>query len=82
MTQEEQIYRQSISYMKNIFGEIEDFSDVVDAFADGVRWADENPNIEIIKRIFDYAIKHTNILLTEDASKVEWEKLIKQAMEE
>lgn len=43
MTREEQIYSQSISYTRNIFGEIEDFSDVVDAFADGVRWADENP---------------------------------------
>lgn len=43
MTRDEQIYSQSISYTRNIFGEIEDFSDVVDAFADGVRWADENP---------------------------------------
>lgn len=43
MTREEQIYSQSISYTRNIFREIEDFSDVVYAFADGVRWADENP---------------------------------------
>lgn len=57
MTREEQIYSQSISYTKNIFGEIEDFSDVVDAFADGVRWADENPQFskeEFIKKACEW----------------------------
>lgn len=64
MTREEQIYSQSISYTKNIFGEIEDFSDVVDAFADGVRWADENPQFskeEFIKKACEW--------LEENASK-------------
>lgn len=73
MTREEQIYSQSISYTKNIFGEIEDFSDVVDAFADGVRWADENPQFskeEFIKKAREWlkenVSKYSYVIKVED----------------
>ena len=74
MTREEQIYSAAINDC-DLYGESDHFQ-----FTRGAKWADEHPNIEIIKHIFDYAIKHTNILLVENASKVEWEKLAKQAM--
>ena len=52
------------------------------AFMDGAEWADAHPNPEVIKKIFSYALKHTNILLAADENKVDWELLIKYAMEE
>lgn len=53
-----------------------------EAFIYGAEWADAHPNPEVIKKIFSYALKHTNILLAADENKVDWELLIKYAMEE
>lgn len=52
------------------------------SFITGAEWADSNPNPEIIKRVFLYALQNTNILLADDWDGVRWNLLIKKAMEE
>lgn len=53
----------------------------ISTFIDGAKWADSNPNPEIIKRVLLYAIQYTNILLADDWDEVRWNLLIKKAME-
>lgn len=55
--------------------------DQEESFIAGAEWADSNPNPEIIKKVFLYAIQHTNILLADDWDGVRWNLLIKKAME-
>lgn len=52
-----------------------------ESFIEGAKWADSNPNPEIIKKVLLYALQHTNILLADDWDKVRWNLLIKKAME-
>jgi hypothetical protein len=79
MTREER----SIEEAKNRFldDQIYPISKVY-AFVEGVKWADSNPNPEIIKRVLLYALQRTNILLADDWDEVRWDLLIKKAMEE
>jgi hypothetical protein len=79
MTREER----SIEEAKNRFldDQIYPISKVY-AFVEGVKWADSNPNPEIIKRVLLYALQRTNILLADDWDKVRWNLLIKKAMKE
>ena len=49
----------------------------------GTEWADQHPSVDTVKKIVCYALKYTNIMLAEDLENgVEWELLIKKAMEE
>lgn len=53
------------------------------AARDAFDWADPNPSVDTVKKIICYALKHTNIMLAEDLENgVEWELLIKKAMED
>lgn len=53
------------------------------SFIQGAEWADEHPSVDIVKKIICYALRFTNIMLTDDLENgVEWELLIKKAMEE
>lgn len=46
-------------------------------------WKDQCPSVDTVKKIVCYALKHTNIMLAEDLENgVEWELLIKKAMED
>lgn len=52
-------------------------------FMTGAEFADKHPSINTVKKILCYALKKTNIMLAEDLENgVEWELLIKKAMEE
>lgn len=53
------------------------------SFGCGARWADKHPSVDTVKKIICYALKYTNIMLADDLENgVEWELLIKKAMEE
>lgn len=41
MTREEQIRQMAKSYTQVVYGSLNDFSDITDAFVDGAKWADE-----------------------------------------
>lgn len=79
----EQICNRSMSYTKNIFGEIEDFSDITDAFADGARWADENPKMtkqdfinnakEFLKNTFNSRWGENSVYADMDLERLLWE---------
>jgi hypothetical protein len=45
MTREKEIEQHAKSYTLTVFGELDDFSDVTDAYIDGAKWADEHPNL-------------------------------------
>lgn len=46
-------------------------------------WKDKNPSVETIKKIVVYALRRTNIMLADDLeNEVEWELLIKNALNE
>lgn len=52
------------------------------AFVQGAKWADEHPNPNTIKRIFEFALGKTNFLIADNLDSIDWDKLVKQAMEE
>lgn len=75
MTREEQIentaYRSSFN------------SDDWGPFIRGAEWADKHPSVDTVKKIICYALRFTNIMLADNLEEgVEWESLIKKAMEE
>ena len=84
MTREKQIRKEAIevTYLAQFGHSGRDMLVAYDAFILGAKWADGNPNPEIIKRVFLYALQHTNILLADDWDEVRWNLLIKKAMEE
>lgn len=43
MTREEEIRQNANVYTQTIFGELDDFTDIIDAYIDGTKWADEHP---------------------------------------
>lgn len=92
MTRQEEILNESIDYsfIEENFLEYDDCGDVCDdrdfiqkAFECGAKWADEHPSVDTVKKIICYALRFTNIMLVDDLENgVEWELLIKKAMEE
>lgn len=52
-----------------------------DAFIFGARWADEHPNPDTIKRLFEFALNNTNFLIADNLDSIDWKVLIKKAME-
>lgn len=91
MAREEEIIEASIDYQiatnpRCIAGEA--FADsaremnVNQSFIEGAKWADQHPSVDTVKKIICYALKYTNIMLADDLENgVEWELLIKKAME-
>ena len=51
-------------------------------FEAGAKWADENPNPDTVKRLFEFALNSTNFLIADNLDSIDWNKLVKQAMEE
>lgn len=52
-------------------------------FIEGAKWADKHPSVDTIKKIVCYALRNTYIMLVENLeNNVEWNLLIKKAMEE
>ena len=49
---------------------------------EGAQWADEHPNPNTIKKIFKFALEKTNFLIADNLESIDWEVLIKKAMEE
>lgn len=91
MTREEQILNNSIDYsfIEDNFLEYDDCGDICDdkdfiqrAFEAGANWADEHPNPNTIKKIFKFALEKTNFLIADNLESIDWDVLIKKAMEE
>lgn len=54
-----------------------------ESFIRGAEWADKHPSVDTVKKIICYALRFTNIMLADTLEEgVEWETLIKKAMEE
>lgn len=53
-----------------------------EAFIFGAQWADRHPNPGTIKRIFEFALNNTNFLIADNLDSIDWDKLVKRAMEE
>lgn len=49
MTREEEIRQIANVYTQTIFGELDDFTDVTDAYIDGAKWADNNPKNDVYR---------------------------------
>lgn len=91
MTREKQIRQASIEYtIKDIpmcvgggaFSEVVDEMNRNHAFEEGAKWADEHPNPNTIKKIFEFALEKTNFLIADNLESIDWGVLIKKAMEE
>lgn len=91
MTREEQIRNEAIDFSEyeDNFLEYDDCGDVCDdksfienAFISGAKWADEHPDPNTIKKIFKFALEKTNFLIADNLESIDWEVLIKKAMEE
>ena len=52
-----------------------------DAFIFGAQWADAHPNPNTIKKIFEFVLEKTNFLMADNLESIDWEVLIKKAME-
>lgn len=75
MTRDEQIEKEAHRVSYN--------GDEYSSFIQGAEWADEHPSVDTVKKIICYALRFTNIMLVDDLEKgIEWESLIKKAMEE
>lgn len=48
---------------------------------EGIKWADEHPNPNTIKKIFKFALEKTNFLIADDLESIDCGVLIKKAME-
>ncbi len=80
MTRDEQIEQQTFVYYETCSDE-----DILKSkgFVDGAKWADNHPSVDTVKKIICYALRFTNIMLVDDLEKgIEWESLIKKAMDE
>lgn len=52
------------------------------AFTKGAEWADRNPNPDTIRKVFEFALNNTNLLIAYSSDAVDWGKLVKQAIKE
>lgn len=77
MTREEQLQRESEVYAwtANQF-------DIKLAFIKGAEWADRCPNPDTIRKVFNFALNKTNLLIADSLGDVDWEELVKKAMKE
>jgi hypothetical protein len=85
MTREEQIQQAEINYSDDtIFDGCDYIGQVAkqEAFIAGAKWADEHPNPDTVKRIFEFALNNTNFLIADNLDSIDWDKLVKRAMEE
>ncbi len=56
--------------------------DIITACMGMAEWKDKNPSIDTIKKIVSYALKNTNIMLSDNfENDVDWELLIKKALQ-
>lgn len=74
MTREEQIIQESIKKYPR-------FPERRIGFIDGAQWADKHPNPNTIKKIFEFALEKTNFLIADNLESIDWEVLIKKAMD-
>lgn len=74
MTREEQIIQESIKKYPR-------FPERRIGFIDGAQWADKHPNPSTIKKIFEFALEKTNFLIADNLESIDWEVLIKKAMD-
>jgi hypothetical protein len=84
MKMQEEIDNFALTHHKDIAGET-DYTDTAafEGIIAGAKWADEHPSVDTVKKIICYALRFTNIMLVDDLEKgIEWESLIKKAMEE
>lgn len=81
MTREEEIEQISKDIARKFYNE-ENPNLAYRSVRQGILWADQHPSVDTIKKIVCYALKYTNIMLAEDLENcVEWELLIKKAIE-
>ncbi len=72
-----------IMHQADLKAEMQYHKDIENAFKAGAEWADQkNPSVDTVKKIICYALKHTNIMLAENLESIEWDLLIKKAMED
>lgn len=85
MTREEQIIEAEINYSDDtIFDGCDYIGQVAkqEAFIAGAKWADEHPNPDTVKRIFEFALNNTNFLVADSLQSIDFEVLVTQAMKE
>lgn len=75
MTREEQIIQESIKKYPR-------FPERRIGFIDGAQWADEHPNPNIIRKIFEFALEKTNFMIADSLQSIDFEVLVAQAMKE
>ena len=79
MTREEQIIEEA----KNRFSDDQIYpASKMYAFVAGAKWADRCPNPDTIRKVFDFALNKTNLLIADSLDDVDWEELVKKAMKE
>lgn len=87
-TREEEISQMAKSYTQVIYGNLDDFSDITDAYVDGAKWADETiiekacewikENIDTYAKVVINPKSHYPKIVMCDS----FEKSFKKAMEE
>lgn len=85
MTREEQINQAEIKYYDDTRFDGCDYIGQIakqESFIAGARWADEHPNPNIIKKIFEFALEKTNFLIADSLESIDFEVLVTQAMKE
>lgn len=83
MTREKEIRKEAIevTHFAQFGHSGRDMVVAYDAFIFGAQWADTHPNPNTIKRIFKFALEKTNLLVADNLESIDWEVLIKKAME-
>lgn len=81
MTREEQIMEKA-GKASEIFYKVNDnYGDCFHGgFIDGAKWADEHPNPDTVKRLFEFALNNTNFLVADSLQSIDFEVLVSQAM--
>lgn len=83
MTREKEIRKEAeeVTHFAQFCHSGRDMLVAYDAFILGARWADEHPNPNTIKTVFKFALEKTNFLIADNLESIDWEVLIKKAME-
>lgn len=88
MTREEEISQMAKSYTQVIFGSLDDFSDITDAYIDGAKWADETMIEKACEWIKENIDTYAKVVISPKSHYPEivmcdtFEKNFKKAMEE
>ena len=84
MTREEEIRKEAIevTHLAQFGHSGRDMAVAYDAFILGAQWADNHPNPNSIKTIFEFVLKKTNFLIVDNLDSIDWGKLVEQAMKE